>query len=362
MYTAAIVIDEGRLPPWAASPLLYPTRHPVVHDAPSLPEPSHGTSGLGFQNVIGTSPAIREAIRQARLVAQQRTTVLLVGPTGTGKELFARGIHYSGPGAGEPFVAVNCAAIPETMLESELFGHERGAFTDARSQKRGLMEVAGAGTLFLDEVTELPRTLQPKLLRVLEERRIRRLGGVQEVEIHCRIIAASNRSLEDQVARGELREDLFYRLNVFRINLPPLREREGDLEALARFYLDRLAQEHRTRPRELAPDALAAIRVHSWPGNIRELKNVIERAALLSEGPEIRAEHLMIQRRTSIPASSSAAVPAAEIRIPPEGKTLEEIEREAIALTLQLTAGNQSAAARILGISRPTLARKLRGG
>jgi DNA-binding NtrC family response regulator len=341
--------------------LIRPGHTSLHHNAPPRAGPSAPSFGLGFQNVIGTSPAISEAVRLAKLVAQQRTTVLLVGPTGTGKELFARGIHYSGSGSGEPFVAVNCAAIPETMLESELFGHERGAFTDARSQKRGLMEVAGAGTLFLDEVTELPATLQPKLLRVLEERRIRRLGGVQEMEINCRIIAAGNRSLEDMVARGEFREDLFYRLSVFRINLPPLREREGDLEVLARFYLDRMAQEHRAPPRELSPDAVAAIRVHSWPGNIRELKNVIERAALLCEGPEIRAEHLMIQRRTSVPASSSAAVPAAEIRIPPEGKTLEEIEREAIALTLQLTRGNQSAAARILGISRPTLARKLRG-
>src|SRR5581483_4355586 len=215
----------------------------------------------------------------------------------------------------------NCAAIPETLLESELFGHERGAFTDARAQKRGLMELAGAGTLFLDEIGELPPRLQPKLLRALEERRIRRLGGLHEIEINCRIIAAANTSLQDAVTRLEFREDLYYRLNVFRITLPPLRERAGDVELLARHFLAELARQQGQEPKVLEPDAIAALRAHTWPGNLRELKNVIEHAAILSEGPSIRAEHLMIQQRLSLPATRASS-PVREIRIPPEGKSL----------------------------------------
>ncbi|MBX6332809.1 MAG: sigma 54-interacting transcriptional regulator [Gemmatimonadaceae bacterium] len=315
---------------------------------------------LGLEGIVGESEALRDALDRARKVASSRlTTVLIVGETGTGKELFARGIHYAGPSRGEPFVAVNCAAIPETLLESELFGHERGAFTDARAQKRGLMELAGSGTLFLDEIGELPPRLQPKLLRALEERRVRRLGGLQEIEISCRIIAAANTSLHDAVTRLEFREDLYYRLNVFRITLPPLRERQGDVELLARHFLAELARQQELEPKMLEPDAVAALRAHTWPGNLRELKNVIEHAAILSEGPSIRAEHLMIQQRTSIPASRASG-PVREIQIPPEGKSLDAIEKEAVQLTLQITRGNRSAAARILGISRPTLARKMR--
>ncbi len=315
---------------------------------------------LGLESIVGESEAIRDALDRARKVASSRlTTVLIVGETGTGKELFARGIHYAGPSRGEPFVAVNCAAIPETLLESELFGHERGAFTDARAQKRGLMELAGAGTLFLDEIGELPPRLQPKLLRALEERRIRRLGGLHEIEINCRIIAAANTSLQDAVTRLEFREDLYYRLNVFRITLPPLRERAGDVELLARHFLAELARQQGQEPKVLEPDAIAALRAHTWPGNLRELKNVIEHAAILSEGSSIRAEHLMIQQRLSLPATRASG-PVREIRIPPEGKSLEAIEKEAVQLTLQITGGNRSAAARILGISRPTLARKMR--
>jgi transcriptional regulator with PAS, ATPase and Fis domain len=323
-------------------------------ESPSLPPPA-----VGFQTILGKSTALRVAIDLARRVAATRTTVLLVGPTGTGKELFAREIHYAGPTGGEPFMAINCAAIPPALLESELFGHERGAFTDARSQKQGLLEVAREGTLFLDEISELPLELQPKLLRVLEERRVRRLGGTREIEIRCRIIAASNRNLEDLVERGDFREDLFYRLNVVRVSLPPLREREGDVEILAEHYLQRLAEAHHVPLKRLAPDAVAVMKLHGWPGNIRELKNVVERAALLSDGPVIRAEHLMIQRRTVVPVAQSPAAGGARIEIPPGGMRMEEIEREAIRITLEMTGGNQSAAAEILGIHRQTLARKL---
>jgi transcriptional regulator with PAS, ATPase and Fis domain len=319
-----------------------------------------GSVKLGLASIIGESEALRDAIDRARKVATSRlTTVLLIGETGTGKELFARAIHYEGPARGEPFVAVNCAAIPETLLESELFGHERGAFTDARAQKRGLMELAGCGTLFLDEIAELPPRLQPKLLRALEDRRVRRLGGLDEVEINCRIIAAANPLLHDAVARLEFREDLYYRLNVFRIALPPLRDRSGDVTLLAHHFLAELAEQQGLAAKLLDASAAAALEAHNWPGNIRELKNVIEHAAILSDDNVIRAEHLMLQQRTILPASTGSEQ-VREIRIPPEGKSLELIEQEAVRLTLQITRGNRSAAARILGISRPTLGRKLR--
>jgi transcriptional regulator with PAS, ATPase and Fis domain len=315
---------------------------------------------LGLASIIGESETLKDAIERARKVSTSRlTTVLLMGETGTGKELFARAIHYEGPARGEPFVAVNCAAIPETLLESELFGHERGAFTDARAQKRGLMELAGCGTLFLDEIAELPPRLQPKLLRALEDRRVRRLGGLDEVEINCRIVAAANPSLHDAVARLEFREDLYYRLNVFRIALPPLRDRKGDVTLLAHHFLAELAEQQGLAAKVLDPSAIAALEAHNWPGNIRELKNVIEHAAILSDDNVIRAEHLMLQQRTILPATTGSEQ-MREIRIPPEGKSLELIEQEAVRLTLQITRGNRCAAARILGISRPTLGRKLR--
>jgi len=333
------------------------------------PEAAAAPSELGLSSIVGASAALRAAVDLARKVAASRsTTVLLAGETGTGKELFARGIHYASAAASEPFVAVNCAAIPETLLESELFGHERGAFTDARVQKRGLMELAGAGTLFLDEVHHLPHSLQPKLLRVLEERRLRRLGGLDEVPIACRIIAGTNVALEGSVARGEFREDLYYRLNVFRITLPPLRERREDIVRLARHFLGEQAREHGRAEKALDPEAAGALEAHAWPGNVRELKNVLERATILAGSAQsIRVEHLMIQQRTARAATPAGGVPAVDaapaggaIHVPPGGKSLHQIEQEAVRITLRLTGGNRSEAARMLGISRPTLARKLR--
>jgi two-component system, NtrC family, response regulator AtoC len=315
------------------------------------------SSDFGFQNIVGRSPAIAEALELARRVASSpRTTVLLLGETGAGKELFARGIHYAGANSEQPFVAVNCAAIPENLLESELFGHERGAFTDARKRKSGLFELAGMGTLFLDEIHHMPTALQPKLLRVLESRRVRLLGGTEEVEIRCRLIAAANPLLEQAVSTGAFREDLFYRLNVFSISLPALRERHEDIALIARQCLAESVSES-GRVKVLAPASVEALESHRWPGNVRELKNVIERAAILS-GDErtIRPEHLLIQRRTAATASDSVG----EIRIPRTGKTLAAVEREAIQIALRLTNGNRSAAARMLGISRPRLARKMR--
>jgi transcriptional regulator with PAS, ATPase and Fis domain len=317
---------------------------------------------FGFENIIGESPTLREAVRlAARVAAARRTTVLLTGETGTGKELFARGIHYASSSASEPFVAINCAAIPDSLLESELFGHEKGAFTGAYARKQGLLELAGSGALFLDEVHHLPQQLQPKLLRALESRQVRPLGGLVEIPIDCRIIAAASPLLEQVVASGEFREDLYYRLNVFSLMLPPLRDRPGDIGVTARHFLAHETRDHR-RSKRFSDDAIAALLLHRWPGNVRELKNVVERAAILcGESPVVRAEHLMIQRRTPRSAANGDAATEAvgEIRIPRAGKLLEDIEREAVTLTLQLTGGNQAAAARLLGISRPTLAKKM---
>jgi two-component system response regulator AtoC len=310
---------------------------------------------------VGKSAAIRSAISLATQIAASRTvTVLLVGETGTGKELFARGIHAASSRAADPFVAINCAAIPETLLESELFGHEAGAFTDARSLKLGLLEVAAAGTVFLDEVAELPLKLQAKLLRVVEEKRFRRLGGSEERTLTARILAGSNTSLDKAVAENHFRADLFYRLNVARIELPPLRARTGDVAILARYFVQNHIENGDRAQLRLAPESLGALEMHHWPGNIRELKNVIERAVVVCVGDVIEPHHLSLQRRSFVPLAGSPS--GASIEIPPEGRSLDSIVSEAIQAAITLTNGNLSAAARQLGISRPTLARKLREG
>ena len=321
--------------------------------------PAGDTPDFGFKNIVGRSRPILDAVDLARRVAAaRRTTVLLIGETGTGKELFARGIHYSSVAAHEPFVAINCAAIPDALLESELFGHEKGAFTGAHASKQGLFELAGSGTIFLDEIHQLPPTLQPKLLRALESRSARRLGGLDEIAIDCRVIAAASMMLEQVVTTGEFREDLFYRLNVFSITIPPLRDRVEDIDVIARHFLANETREYQS-PRKFSDDAVDTMRAHRWPGNVRELKNVVERAAILSgDAPIVRSEHLMIQRRSA----ARAAQPddgGSDIHIPKNGMTLAQIEREAVRITLKMTGGNQAAAARLLGISRPTLAKKM---
>jgi two-component system, NtrC family, response regulator AtoC len=316
---------------------------------------------LASFGLVGTSHTLVDAVQIALKVATHRgTTVLIGGETGTGKELFARGIHHHGCVDGEPFVAINCAAIPETLLEAELFGYEQGAFTDARETRPGLVESAGAGTLFLDEVCELPLALQPKLLRMLENRTVRRVGGTVERDVRCRIIAGSNVRLEDAVADGRFREDLYYRLNVVRIELPTLRERSSDIVPLAQHFLREIAARRGDQAKQIDGSASEVLMAHDWPGNIRELKNVMERATLFASGTTIRRTDVRIQRRELISASASGALEAGRISIPKEGKSLAEVERETIRLTMLITAGNLSAAARILGIARPTLARKMR--
>jgi two-component system response regulator HydG len=312
-----------------------------------------------FSTLIGESRALQEAIGLSRRVSlRSGANVLLVGETGTGKELFARAIHAASPRGNAPFVAVNCAAIPAQLLESELFGHERGAFTDARQNKQGLFELARDGTLFLDEISSLPLDLQPKLLRALEERRLRRVGGFGEIEIRCRVTAASNVPLEGLVEGGLFRQDLFYRLNVLRIYIPPLRERDGDVEILTKHFLEEFAASHGLPAARLSPAARARLRAHPWPGNVRELKNVLERALVMSEGGEIDVRHLALGGR-SVRASSHDEGVGGTIEVPANGRSLKSVEAELVRLTLGLTGGNKSAAARVLGISRPTLHRML---
>ncbi len=307
----------------------------------------------GFGTILGRSPALQRVLEQAARVAPHGdVTVLLGGETGTGKELLARAIHYHSPRAAAPFVEINCAAIPGNLLESELFGHERGAFTGAVAARPGLFELAHGGTLFLDEIGHLPLELQPKLLRALESREIRRVGGQSTRRIDVRVLGATHVDLAAAVRRGEFREDLYYRLNVVVLRLPPLRERGDDVELLAETFLGRLADRYGLPVPPLTPEARALLRAHPWPGNVRELRNTIERALVLSPPGTL---HLDVLRE---PAQPDAG-PASGLPFPADLATLS---RAAAARMLELTHGNKSEAARRLGISRPRLQRLLEGG
>ncbi|MEO8201676.1 MAG: sigma-54 dependent transcriptional regulator, partial [Gemmatimonadota bacterium] len=298
----------------------------------------------GFEAIIGRSGSLRTMLDQAGRVALHRdVTVLIGGETGTGKELLARAIHYHSPRAAEPFVEINCAAIPANLLESELFGHEKGSFTGAIAAKPGLFEMAHGGTLFLDEVGHLPIELQAKLLRALESREIRRVGGQTTRRIDVRVIGATHVNLATAVSRGEFREDLYYRLNVVALTLPPLRHREGDIEILAETFVSRLATSNGLQVPPLTPEVRAALRAHSWPGNVRELRNAIERALVLSPPGTLRVEELRLDRATELSRDDALPFPS----------DLGTIIRAAVRLMIRQCEGNKSEAARRLGISRP---------
>jgi two-component system response regulator HydG len=306
----------------------------------------------GFEAIVGRSAALRGTLEQASRVAVHKdVTVLIGGETGTGKELLARAIHYHSPRAAEPFVEINCAAIPANLLESELFGHEKGSFTGAIATKPGLFETAHGGTLFLDEVGQLPLELQAKLLRALESREIRRVGGQSSKRIDVRLIGATHVNLSAAVSRGQFREDLYYRLNVVALTLPPLRDREGDIDLLAETFLSRLATSNGLRVPPLTPEVRTALQHHAWPGNVRELRNAIERALVLSPPGTLRVEELRLEKSHE-PADGGALPFPAE---------LGTIIRSAVVQMLKRTDGNKSEAARRLGISRPRLQRLLEG-
>ncbi|MBL8979881.1 MAG: sigma 54-interacting transcriptional regulator [Gemmatimonadetes bacterium] len=301
-----------------------------------------------FEGILGESTALRETLeRAARIIPHGGVTVLIGGETGTGKELLARAIHYNGPRRKAPFVDVNCAAIPEQLLESELFGHEKGAFTDASAAKPGLFEVARGGTIFLDEIGHLSLPLQGKLLRVLEQREFRRVGGTATLTMDVRVIAATHVDLAEASRRGEFREDLYYRLNVVGLRLPALRERGDDLLLLTRKFLERFAQEYGVPAPELTAPAERRIRSHPWNGNIRELRNVLERALLLSSHGRLEAADLGLDAARPLASADGVPFPA----------TMSEITRAAAHAMIRLCDGNKSEAARRLSISRTRLLR-----
>ncbi len=311
------------------------------------------TQSDAFASLKGESPAFTDVIEAARRVAKHGdVTVLIRGETGTGKELVARALHDDSPRAAKAFVAINCAAIPRELMESELFGHERGAFTDAHASKPGLFEEAHHGTLFLDEIGHMPHQLQGKLLRALEEGQIRRIGAVKTTEVDVRIIAATNVDIQDAVSKGEFREDLYYRLNVVALTLPPIRERGEDGILLAREFARTLAERYQLPVPSFGPEVVTALRTHSWPGNVRELRHAIERAILLSPEGTLDATHLVTSPTT--PKQSSGVLPFPA--------TLEQITTAAAQAMVTQLDGNKSAAARFLGVSRARLQRMLDRG
>ena len=344
----------------------------------------------GYHEIIAKSPRTVELMNFVRKVAaSEASTVLIQGESGTGKDLIAKAIHYDSVRSDKPFVAINCSAIPETLMEAELFGHERGAFTDAKAQKKGLFEVADGGTLFLDEIGEMSTYLQAKLLRVLEDQTIRRIGGVKDISVDVRVIAASNRDLEQGVRDVTFRQDLFYRLSVIPIFIPPLRQRKEDIPPLVDFFIERYNFRFRKNVKDITQEARDLLLQYDWPGNVRELKNAIERAMILEEADYIRPTYLPIQVTGQLPSYESSpppSLPEAEpveslavatsvvatwrplpsgkmipvLELPKQGTSLEEVERELVGLALKQTGGNQTHAARLLDISRDALRYKMK--
>lgn len=308
--------------------------------------------------IIAESSAMREVMNFVRRVAaSEATTILLEGENGTGKDLIAKTLHYQSLRQAEPFIAINCAAIPETLLESELFGYEKGAFTDAKSQKRGIFELADKGTLFLDEIGEIPLMLQAKLLRVLEDQSFRRLGGLKDIKVNLRVVAATNKNLREAVKEGAFRQDLYFRLNVIQITIPALRERPEDIVPLTRFFIEHYNRKFKRNIEGVSDGAARLLLSHDWPGNVRELRNAIERAMILEESALITPPSLPIA--ISHPEEEPMAV-AVTAEIPSDGLSLEDNERSLLAKALEKTNGNQTQAARLLRITRDTLRYKMK--
>lgn len=358
-----------------------------------VPAPPSSTLGgrtpapdAGGPRIVGSDPSMLRALALAKQVARSKATVLISGESGTGKEVFARYLHAHSDRATKPFIAVNCAALPEHLLESELFGHEKGAFTGAIARKLGKFELANGGTLLLDEISEMALALQAKLLRVLQENEIDRVGGTETLKVDVRVLATTNRNLESWVEEGKFRQDLFFRLNVIPLRLPALRERGNDVIDLARFFIAMYVREYALEPVELSAEALAWLKEYSWPGNVRELQNLMERAVLLSGGKPITPSHFLLESEEwplfleekdesatttgSVPATEPGAEMRGEGPIPPRPKEdsgalssgvipLHEMERIMIKKGLEQTGGNRTQAAELLGISVRTLRNKL---
>ena len=311
------------------------------------------------REVIAESPGMRDVMNFVRRVAaSEATTILLEGENGTGKDLVAKTLHYQSLRQAEPFIAINCAAIPDSLLESELFGYEKGAFTDARAQKRGIFELADKGTLFLDEIGEIPLMLQAKLLRVLEEQCFRRLGGLKDIKLDLRVVAATNKNLREAVKEGAFRQDLYFRLNVIQILIPPLRDRLEDIVPLTRFFVDHYNRKFKRNIEGISDSAAKLLMSHDWPGNVRELRNAIERAMILEESSQITTASLPIAISRPEPTAAIAVPAGAEI--PTDGLSLEDNERSLLARALEKTNGNQTQAARLLRITRDTLRYKMK--
>jgi len=316
------------------------------------------TRTFSFEGLIGKCEEMQRVFQQIRQIAslEEVSTVLITGETGTGKGLVARAIHVNSSRASAPFIEIDCTALPATLVEAELFGYEKGSFTDAKESKMGLFEAANGGTLFLDEIGDLELPLQGKLLRALEERMIRRIGSLRDRKIDARIIAATNKHLEEAIAQGSFRKELYYRLAVFTIHLPPLRQRGEDILLLAKYFLERISSKYAKPIPRISDRAARALVQYHWPGNVRELKHVMERAVLACQGETLEPEHL------SLPSSAQLQKPSVPmnplelvVRIPPEGISLPQWERALLEQALQQTGGNQVEAARLLGITRDTL-------
>jgi DNA-binding NtrC family response regulator len=309
------------------------------HDGKAAPSPTLG-------ELVGDSPPLRKVIELAeRIMTSGDSTVLIQGESGTGKDLLAKLIHCGGPRRDGPYVNVSCTALPDTLLESELFGHEKGAFTDAKALKKGLVELADGGTLFLDEVGDMNLALQSRVLRLLEEKIYRRVGGQRDLRVDTRIVAATNRNLRELTENGEFREDLYFRLNVIPITMPPLRERTGDVQLLVRHFIDCFNRKLGKRVRDVSPELMARLERHSWPGNVRELRNTVERAMVLADGDVLSSELLMGEPEEE----TSADV---VFRLPPEGVELEAVEKDFLLQALRRAGGNQLRAGKLLGLNR----------